>query len=113
MVIPCEPQIRCMRASGTTYVAEEVEAFLSRENKSGSGLCSPRLLFFLQPCTLCVFLSISALAPFLGESSNESARFQWFSSPARVAVFTHFAPAFLIALACACMHAHACSADAL
>ena len=44
MVIPCEPQIRCMRASDTTYVAEEVEAFLSRENKSGSGLCSPRLL---------------------------------------------------------------------
>ena len=25
MVIPCEPQIRCMRASDTTYVAEEVE----------------------------------------------------------------------------------------
>ena len=34
---------------------EEVEAFLSRENKSGSGLCSLRLLFFLQSCTLCVF----------------------------------------------------------
>ena len=33
-----------MRASDTTYVAEEVEAFLSRENKSGSGLCSLRLL---------------------------------------------------------------------
>ena len=25
MVIPCEPQIRCMRPSDTTYVAEEVE----------------------------------------------------------------------------------------
>ena len=32
-----------MRASDTTYVAEEVEAYV-RENKSGSGLRSPRLL---------------------------------------------------------------------
>ena len=30
--IPCEPQIRCVRASDTTYVAEEVEVLL-RENK--------------------------------------------------------------------------------
>ena len=75
MVIPCEPQIRCMRASDTTYVAEEVEAFLSRENKSGSGLCSLRLLFFLQSCTLCVFLSISALAPFSGGSSTNRSDF--------------------------------------
>ena len=75
MVIPCEPQIRCMRASDTTYVAEEVEAFLSRENKSGSGLCSLRLLFFLQSCTLCVFLSISALAPFSGGSSTNRCDF--------------------------------------
>ena len=89
MVIPCEPQIRCMRASDTTYVAEEVEAFLSRENKSGSGLCSPRLLSFLQSCTLCVLSSISALAPFSGGSSNELVRFQQISSPARVAVFTN------------------------
>lgn len=44
MVIPCEPQIRCMRTSDTTYVAEGGSLFLSRENKSGSGLCSPRLL---------------------------------------------------------------------
>ena len=72
---PCEPQIRCMRASDTTYVAEEVEAFLSRENKSGSGLCSPRLLFFLQSCTPCVFLSISALAPFSGGSSTNRSDF--------------------------------------
>ena len=64
-----------MRASDTTYVAEEVEAFLSRENKSGSGLCSPRLLFFLQSCTLCVFLSISALAPFSGGSSTNRSDF--------------------------------------
>ena len=75
MVIPCEPQIRCMRASDTTYVAEEVEAFLSRENKSGSGLCSPSLLFFLQSCTPCVLSSISALAPFLGGSSTKRCGF--------------------------------------
>ena len=45
MVIPCEPQIRCMRASDTTYVAEEVEAFLSRENKSGKRALQPASSF--------------------------------------------------------------------
>ena len=43
MVTPYEPQIQCMRASDTTYVAEEVEFYDEKINRTAG--VSPRVFF--------------------------------------------------------------------
>ena len=93
MVIPCEPQIRYMLCEPQTQLMwlRRWKLMYEKINRA-AGFAARVFLFFLQSCTPCVLSSISALAPFSGGSSNELVRFQRFSSPARVAVFTGMIP---------------------